>query len=241
MRPRAWSHAIRHFGVSLLVAVLGLVILEGLVRLWAPQAVRFEMVRGESLAIADSVLGWRNRPNAIAVQSGPEFVALYEINGQGLRDHVTHAREKPAGTRRILLLGDSFTFGYANRYPDIWPVLLEKDLANKGLAVECIKAGVPGYDTRKEALYLPEAIEAFRPDLVLVVLLPNDLLANRPLYAPTAPLHSDHVVIRPEDKPKGLALPTLLARKLMQYDGPYVFLYRITGREALFSKAGLAS
>ena len=157
----------------------------------------------------------------------------YAINALGLRDASEHPT--PAERLRLLLLGDSFTFGYANDYADIWPVRLEQELAAQGLSTDCVKAGVLGYDTRVEALYLPEALAAYRPDVVLLVLLPNDLVTNRPLDAPPEVLRAP-AVIRPQDKPVALHLPMLLSRHLMQSDTAYALLYRWTAREQLFRR-----
>ncbi|MET0163840.1 MAG: hypothetical protein ABW318_02400 [Vicinamibacterales bacterium] len=65
--------------VALLSGVLFL-LLEGGVRLWAPQQTWMEMLSGESLAVKDSVLGHRQRPGAVGVDHAIEFTALYAIN-----------------------------------------------------------------------------------------------------------------------------------------------------------------
>jgi hypothetical protein len=69
----------------LLVALLSGILfflLEGGVRLWAPQQARMEMLGGESLAVKDSVLGHRLKPGAVAVDHAIEFTARYAINNR---------------------------------------------------------------------------------------------------------------------------------------------------------------
>src|SRR5262245_36848929 len=110
-------------GIALLSSGILLALTECSVRRWAPQNAPLVMVRGESLAVPDPILGHRNRPGAVAVQQSPEFHARYAINDDGMRDATSHRRD-PRSSTRVLFLGDSFTFGYANEYEDIWPVRL---------------------------------------------------------------------------------------------------------------------
>ena len=96
----------RWIGVALSLGV-GVSILccgECVVRHSAPQDPHLSMVQGTSLALPDPVLGLRNRPGAIAIQSSPEYHARYEINEQGLRDATVYGTVPPAGTMRVLLV-----------------------------------------------------------------------------------------------------------------------------------------
>ena len=55
----------------------------------------------------DPLLGWRNIPNWKATTQRHKLT----INSRGLRGP-EHPYEKPRGTFRIMVLGDSFTWGY---------------------------------------------------------------------------------------------------------------------------------
>jgi hypothetical protein len=144
----------RNVLLLLLLSGILFLLLEGSVRLLAPQQGRMEMLGGESLAMKDSVLGHRLRPGAVAVDHAIEFTARYAINEQGLRDDVVYHASRNEGRTRFLVLGDSFTFGVGSDYEQIWPVLVEQTLAARGRRVELVKAGVPAFDTRLEVLYL---------------------------------------------------------------------------------------
>jgi lysophospholipase L1-like esterase len=74
---------------------------------------------------------------------------------------------------RLLILGDSVTFGY----PGIDYVrLLDAELRVRGLDVECINGGVEGYALRNALLELPR-YRALSPDFVIILLGWNDLFA----------------------------------------------------------------
>ena len=156
------------------------VAIEGSVRAFWPQNLRTEYVGGASTAVPDDQLGHRLRPHARSRVSGPEFAVEYVHNGEGLRDEARHALPKPEGTTRILVLGDSFAYGAGNDYQESWPVLFERRLLADGYPVDVVKAGVPGYDTRTEALYLERIFTDYDPDIVLLTFLPNDLFTNGP-------------------------------------------------------------
>jgi lysophospholipase L1-like esterase len=212
------------------------VAIEGSVRAFWPQNLRTEYLGGASIAVPDDQLGHRLRPHARSRVSGPEFVVEYVHNGQGLRDQARHALPKPEGRTRILVLGDSFAYGSGNAYQESWPVLLERRLLADGYPVEVVKAGVPGYDTRTEALYLERIFTDYDPDIVLLAFLPNDLFTNGPFEATGSNLDGDQSPIRASGG-KGSDLHSLILAKrlLMASDWLYVRLYLMTTRAEYFA------
>jgi hypothetical protein len=102
----------------------------------------------------------------------------FMINRQGMRcDHdVEHA--KPAGRRRIVSLGDSFTIGYEVAATETFSSVLEARLRAAGLDVEVLNCGVSGFSNAEECLYLERELLKYSPDLVLVSFFENDLDDN---------------------------------------------------------------
>jgi hypothetical protein len=212
------------------------VVTEGAVRAFWPQNLRTEYAGGRSAAIPDDQLGHRLRANSGFTVTGPEFTVDYRTNAQGLRDEVEHALPKPEGTTRILVLGDSFAYGAGNAYDQSWPTLFERRLLADGYPVEVVKAGVPGFDTRSEALYLEQIFSNYDPDIVLLTFLPNDLFTN-------TPIENIGVNIDEHESPtqgidgKGSDLHSLILAKrlLMTNDWLYVRLYALTKRLEYFA------
>ena len=59
-----------------------------------------------------------------------DFKVQVKINSKGLRDN-EYPYEKPDDTYRILMLGDSFTFGYGVNIEDTMAKVLEENLNKK--------------------------------------------------------------------------------------------------------------
>lgn len=97
-------------------------------------------------------------------------------NSQGLRAPRDYAKPKPPGVYRVLLCGDSQTFGQGVAWEDTWGAILERELnaRNPGRKVEVINTGVPGYNTAQEAAYLKRHGLSFEPDCVIVFFIGND-------------------------------------------------------------------
>ncbi len=132
----------------------------------------------------DPLLLWRLRPN---LNRAYWDFTLVSTNAQGFRADYPIG-EKPAGTFRIVCLGDSVTFGY--RVPPVWPerpndynpewlpypMLLEKELrkANPKRRIEVFPMAVPGYTTHQGLAWLRRDIEHLQPDVVIASFGWND-------------------------------------------------------------------
>jgi hypothetical protein len=108
------------------------------------------------------------------------------INSLELRDPREYSLAKGPRTFRILVLGDSVTFGHGSVYEHTYPSLLEQQLKAWRPDVEwqVWNAAVPGYNTSQELAHLREVGPRFQPDLVIVGFFPNDLVDNAEVPAP---------------------------------------------------------
>ncbi len=91
----------------------------------------------------------------------------------GFRDR-GYPLAKPAGTRRVLGIGDSVMFGWGVADGLDYLSLAEARLASPGRAVEILNLAVPGYNSVMEVAALRERGLAYAPDLVVVGLCGND-------------------------------------------------------------------
>ncbi len=100
------------------------------------------------------------------------------INSAGMRD-VERTPVKPKGVRRILIIGDSVTFGVQIEAEDAFPALIEKECEASGLSVEVFNMGVMGYDTGQALAFLKRTGVNFNPDVVVLAHCMNDLAEVR--------------------------------------------------------------
>ncbi len=118
----------------------------------------------------DATLGWKNVPNWTATTRGYPL----SINSRGLRDR-EHAYRKPAGVRRVLVLGDSFAWGYGVGDRDIFPEVLERRFESSGRNWQVINTGVSGWGTDQQYLFLKSEGFRYEPDVVVLAFyLMND-------------------------------------------------------------------
>jgi lysophospholipase L1-like esterase len=173
-RLKSWWQGVIVSGISLL---LTLTVLEIGLRLFYPQFGSCQ------IGMADPVLGVRLIPGFSGTCAGVahETVAAVQINSLGFRGPEVQI-PKPANRYRVLMLGDSTTFGTGVANSETVPAFLEANL-NKNVSssksYEVINAGVPGYGTAQEWLLYRQHVEQLDPDLVILMfLVTNDIHDN---------------------------------------------------------------
>lgn len=125
---------------------------------------------------ADPITGFAHEPKAVGrYPTGIRAVA----NSRGLRDHEV-SLEKPPNTRRILVLGDSFTVGVNVEMEDAYPQVLERMMNEASdTPIEIINAAVGGMDPFQYAQYFEHYAPDYSPDMVIVgFFVGNDTLSG---------------------------------------------------------------
>jgi len=125
---------------------------------WAGYAPMVPAVLGQP----DPELGWALAPNTRAVSHWGGVPVHYEINDAGMRDDATPVA-KPPGVFRIVVVGDSVSFGPAVPIRMHYTWLLEGYFEK----LEVINLAVSGYGVGQELLSLRLKGLRYQPDLVL--------------------------------------------------------------------------
>lgn len=152
--------------VSLLMTIFAL---EGFIRWWYPRSA-WPVLRLYYRPAPE--IGYELIPRVAGTGSFGEAIV---INSHGLRD-VERPWDKPAGLKRIVVLGDSFTFGMKVEAEASYPKALEKMLNEKGdrRRYDVINAGVVAYSLCQERKWLELRGWRYEPDLVVVGFFGDD-------------------------------------------------------------------
>lgn len=123
--------------------------------------------------VADPNLGFVHAPNRSAFLMGVPV----SISSNGHRDREYSARRE-ADVYRIVMLGDSTTFGWGAPVEHTVAKTLEGELNKSPVPgysrVEVINAGVGNYNTVQEVTHYLTYERAFKPDLVILQYFIND-------------------------------------------------------------------
>ncbi|UCF05107.1 MAG: hypothetical protein JSV33_14480 [bacterium] len=177
-------------------------------------------VHGVKDYVHDDEIGWCLKPGTYHVKAPNRYRKhTVTINEYGFRG-TEITPERRDGVTRIIILGDSFTYGQINSQDEIFPSKLE-DLLNDGEdehAFEVLNAGVMGYGNAQEWLLMKRLADSgIIGDIYLVMLFTNDILDNMHLryadlsensYQPGYSLDDDGQIVlehpvrerRPEEK-----------------------------------------
>jgi lysophospholipase L1-like esterase len=110
------------------------------------------------------------KPMAEAELVMDEFHTSFKINQFGHRDKKDRRATKKAGTKRVLVLGDSFSAGWGVEFEDIYASQLEKNMAVE--FVNGAKSGGCALWYLHQARY---GLKQFQPDAIVVQIFDNDV------------------------------------------------------------------
>jgi len=120
---------------------------------------------------SDQLLGWRPRPNVQGMHNIPgQFSSTFRTNSQGLRGAREFSFERGEATRMVVV-GDSFTWGYGVNDEDVYVSKLAELLPK----VEIINLGVTAYGPSQELEYFKSEGIRYRPDIVVLSFCLNDI------------------------------------------------------------------
>jgi len=152
--------------ITVLAVFLFLLLLAELaVRIWAPQDLISDIIA------FDGDLCHRFKNNTIGVQNSREFSIKLKTNALGLRDR-DYSEMKDDSTYRILMLGDSHTFGWGVKLNNIFSEIIEQKLNtySSKFKFEVLNCGVYGYGTGHQSKFLTKYGYQMDPDLVVVAM-----------------------------------------------------------------------
>lgn len=171
---------LKSIGLFIFSVVLTLLALDGLVRIFSPQDLRFNFTQW------DEYVGFVNIPEIEGTTVHSDYLMKVRINSKGLRDREFEYQKEP-GTYRIGVFGDSFTFGEGVQNNETFPKLLEdllradERLNRADRKIEVLNFGIGKTGTSHQfALYRKEG-KKYALNLVIIGFLSaNDFSDNVP-------------------------------------------------------------
>jgi hypothetical protein len=173
-------------GLAAAALLVGALTIEGAARAWVHASLARARRQAPPLALSryHDVLGWDKTPGAAQTVRRPEFDITLQFNSKGLRgperDYAT-----PPGTRRVLILGDSFAEGYYVDEGQTVRAVLEDLLDREGCGRwEVINGGTIAYSTDQEYLFYKTEGHRYGAEAVAVLFYYNDLYYNASAVGP---------------------------------------------------------
>ncbi|HEV7992028.1 MAG TPA: hypothetical protein VGP25_09400 [Gemmatimonadaceae bacterium] len=143
---------------------------------WRRTWVKRHKAAGEQIYFAfdtfDLTKGWRSRVNIRNMKVFNNKVL--NTNSAGFRGSREFPLQKDSGKTRIMLVGDSFTFGETVSDDESFAGLLQRNFPN----AEILNLGVHGYGHDQMLIHLREQGFAYHPDIVILGYIPNDQSRN---------------------------------------------------------------
>lgn len=166
---------LRNFVLNATLFILSVVVAGGIgelyFRLFDPQAIIPRYVEAGPYGIR------KNIGDVSGEMIVPEYRHRFTTNSQGFRGSKEYTLQKPAGTFRVITLGDSVTLGHGVADDETFSAVLERTLGEV-IPTEVINMGVSGFGTAEELLQLRHVGLRYQPDLVILAYFPNDPYNN---------------------------------------------------------------
>ena len=116
----------------------------------------------------DELLGWVSREGILEKDRNVQQIKILE---GGIRSNGENSiQHDPVGTRPVLAVGDSYTFGYEVRDNETWPAILEGMIGRR-----VINGGVFAYGMDQVLLRTRQLIDKYEPDTLIYSFIPNDI------------------------------------------------------------------
>lgn len=171
------AHVRRHLLVMCVSTVIALVLVEVVV---LRGALGYRGLADLAIIRRDLEIGWSIAPNARTWHAALDFGLWVQSDDLGFRvplggQRLPSSRE---GVRNILVLGDSFAFGWGVPADQMFSSELERQLTTRGRPYSVRTAGVPGYSTDQEYLQWRRLSKTLRPNQVVLLFHKSDPPAN---------------------------------------------------------------
>jgi GDSL-like lipase/acylhydrolase family protein len=224
-KRRGVQSAAGNAAVLCISGLLGLVLAEGAIRvLYVKQLVLFP--RYHTSAHYGEYTIRRLRPNMSFTHTSADGTFHFRTNNKGFRNDRDIEYAKSPGEIRVISLGDSHTQGYEVDQHQTFSAVAEKELNRRHIRATVINAGVSGFSTIEELIFLENEGYKYRPDYVVLGFYANDFVDN--LRTQLMVLRNDSLVVKSHAYTPGVAIQDKLYRyAIFRFLGEHSYLYAL--------------
>ena len=123
----------------------------------------------KTMLVDDARYAYIHAPNSTGTLNGEAL----RFNSIGLRGGEI-AKQKPAGSTRLMILGDSVVLGWGVAEQDMFSSRLQQKFNQADQPVDVVAAGVGSWNTRTEYEFLRHVGIDYQPDVLMLLIIPND-------------------------------------------------------------------
>jgi len=120
----------------------------------------------------------RMRPSMHFTHKSVDGTFNFTTNQQGFRNHEEIPYQKKKDEVRVLVLGDSHTFGYEVNQEQTYAAVAQQLLRKSGLNATVINAGLSGTGTSEQLVFFEQEGISYEPDYVILGFFSNDFDDN---------------------------------------------------------------
>jgi hypothetical protein len=150
----------------------------------------------------------RMRPSMEFTHRSVDGTFHFITNREGFRNNQEIPYQKRKGEVRVLVLGDSHTFGYEVNQDETYAAVAQKLLREKGLNATVINAGLSGTGTAEQLVFFEQVGYRYQPDFVVIGFFSNDFDDNT--KAGFYGIQQDTLVIQKKEHVPGIALQNFI-------------------------------
>lgn len=211
-RLRSWLGT----GILLLVSLAASALLaEAVLRIAPPPSMNKRRIMAAvghmnppRLMVPDREIGWFMAPGFEGAARGREWQVAVRTNSLGLRD----AEPDPSARRRVLVLGDSYVYGFGVEAEETFPKVAEATLRSSGRPdVAVLNAGVSGYGPLEELALLRRLAGRIGPQVVVLAFFEGNDVQNALEHPKRYVMGDDGYLHTPEGGPSPAGRSHLLA------------------------------
>jgi hypothetical protein len=168
----------------------------------------------------------RIRPNMSFTHTSADGTFHFRTNNRGFRNDSDIEYVKEPGEVRVLSLGDSHTQGYEVNQDQTFSAVAERELRAQGIQATVMNAGVSGFSTIEELIFLENEGYKYHPDYVVLGFYANDFLDN--VRTQLMAVRADSLVVLHHEYTPGVSVQDrLYPYRVFRFLGEHSYLYAL--------------